>query len=62
LVVVGKVPLSVLAANFIATLPKIEAFIGSHNPPYIAKIYRASPAELARNPRAPGTITRWYPK
>jgi hypothetical protein len=51
-----------LAANFIATLPKIEAFIGSHKPPCIAKIYRASPAELARNLRAPGTIARWYPK
>jgi PIN like domain len=62
LVLVGKVPLPALAANFIATLPKTEAFIGTHKPPYIAKIYRASPVELARNPNAPGTITPWYPK
>ncbi len=61
-VVVGKVPLPALAANFIATLAKIETFIANHEPPYIAKIYRPSPIELTRNPNAPGTIARWYPK
>jgi PIN like domain len=62
LVIVGKVPLPALAENFIATLGKIETFITNHKPPYIAKIYRPSPIELTRNPNAPGTITRWYPK
>jgi hypothetical protein len=62
LVIVGKAPLAALAANFVVTLPKIEAFIASHKPPYIAKIYRASPADVTRNPNAPGTITPWYPK
>jgi hypothetical protein len=62
LVIVGKVPLPALAANFVATLPRIETFIANHQPPYIAKIYRASPTDVARNPNAPGTITPWYPK
>ena len=61
LVIVGKLPLPALAANFVTTLPKIEAFISTHEPPYIAKVYRASPADLARNPNASGAITLWYP-
>lgn len=61
-VIVGKVSLPVLAENFVATLPKIETFIAEHKPPYIAKVYRASPADAARNPNAPGTIALWYPK
>jgi hypothetical protein len=61
LVIVGKLPLPVLAANFVATLAKIETFIEKHKPPYIAKVYRASPADQVRNPDAPGTITLWYP-
>jgi hypothetical protein len=61
LVIVGKLPLPALATNFVSTLAKIDAFIAIHEPPYIAKIYRATPADLARNPRAPGTIALWYP-
>ncbi len=62
LVLVGSFPLPALATNFIATLLKIENFIAKHEPPYIAKIYRASPADLARKPNASGAITLWYPK
>lgn len=62
LVIVGKAPLAALATSFVATLPKIEVFIANHQPPYIAKIYRASPADVARNPDTPGTINLWYPK
>jgi predicted nuclease of predicted toxin-antitoxin system len=36
LVVVGKVSLAELARNFVKTLPKIEAFLDEHAPPYIA--------------------------
>jgi hypothetical protein len=43
LVVVGKVPLTALAQNFVNTLPKIMAFVDAHEPPYIAKIYRPAP-------------------
>jgi hypothetical protein len=31
-----------------------------NQPPYIAKVYRASPADLARNPTAKGTISLRY--
>jgi len=36
LIVIGKVPLAELARNFVDALPKIEAFLDEHQPPYIA--------------------------
>jgi hypothetical protein len=62
LVIIGKAPFRELAKSFVAALPKIEAFLAEHEPPYIAKVYRASPAALARNPLAKGDIEQWYPK
>jgi hypothetical protein len=62
LVVVGKVPLAELARNFVNTLPRIEAFVGARQPPYIAKVYRPPATELARDPMAPGSVSPWYPK
>lgn len=62
LIVIGKAPYPELAKHFVATLPKIEAFLGVHEPPFIAKVYRASPADLARNPLAQGEVLLWYPK
>jgi hypothetical protein len=62
LVVIGKVPLAELARNFVNTLPKIEAFLDEHEPPYIVKAYRPSPAELKRDPAAKGSILLWYPR
>lgn len=61
LVVVGKAPLVELARNFIATLPRIAAFLDRNEPPFIAKVYRPSPSELESDPSAPGTISRSYP-
>jgi len=51
LVVVGKAPLAELAHNFVASLPRIEKFLDEHDPPYIAKVYRA-----------PASVSLWYPK
>ena len=62
LIVSGKVPLPELGRNFVATLPSIEAFLDKHEPPYVAKIYRPSAAELARKPTTQGSIALWYPK
>jgi len=62
IVVIGKAPLADLAHNFVNTLPKIEEFVTSNSPPYIAKVYRPAPAHAARDPHAPGSISRWYPK
>lgn len=62
LVIVGKAPLPDLAASFVATRRRIEAFLEGAPPPLIAKVYRATPTQLAEDPAAPGRIERWYPK
>ena len=59
LVLVGKAPHADLAANFVRTAERIETFLGRNPPPLIAKIYRPAPADRARDPDAPGTISRW---
>lgn len=61
LVIIGKAPFPDLAASFVATRGPIEAFLEGERPPVIAKVYRATPAQLAENPAAPGRIERWYP-
>lgn len=61
LVIVGQAPYSVLAQSFVATAPRLEAFVAKHEPPFIAKVYRASPPELEKNPDAPGSVQLWYP-
>lgn len=60
LVVVGQAPFRDLAASFVAMRDRIEGFIADHHPPYIAKVYRASPEALARNPYASGRIELWH--
>ncbi|HWY26156.1 MAG TPA: hypothetical protein VNX47_14620, partial [Nevskia sp.] len=62
LVVVGSAPYPKLAEHFVATLPRILTFIAAHSPPYIAKVYRPSPADLAANSQAPGSVSLWYPQ
>ena len=61
LVLVGKAKHSELADGFIATLPKIEQFVGRHSPPYIAKVYRPSPPKTKGKETGPGSIELWYP-
>lgn len=62
LVVIGKAPHPKLAESFVNTLSRIETFLAEHEPPFIAKVYRPSPAQLAKNTKAAGTISLWYPK
>ncbi len=38
------------------------AFLAAHRPPLIGKVYRPSPAEVARNAGATGRVELWYPK
>lgn len=61
LVVIGKTPFPLLARNFVATVPKISDFLAQHTAPFIAKVYRPAPSELARNSNAAGSISLWYP-
>lgn len=61
LLVVGHAPFPKLAEHFVHTLPRIQAFVDTHRPPYIAKVFRPTPKELARHADAPGTVSLWYP-
>lgn len=45
LILVGQATTADLAHIFVRTLPRIEAFLDGHVPPFIAKVYRATPAE-----------------
>ncbi len=61
LVIIGAAPHADLARAFVATLPRIERFLSRQEPPFIAKVYRPSPAETVRRTDAPGRIELWYP-
>jgi PIN like domain len=60
LVIVGAAPYPDLARAFVATLPRVQQFLGRHKPPFIAKVYRPSPRETARR-ATPGRVELWYP-
>ena len=62
LILVGQVATAELAHNFVRTLPRIEAFLHGRSPPFIGKVYRALPAELAKSAAAPGRVDLWFPK
>lgn len=61
LVVVGNARHVELANNFVRTAARIADFAARYTPPWIAKLYRPLPRELARNPHAPGNVSLWYP-
>ncbi|HEY1362193.1 MAG TPA: hypothetical protein VGF60_08105 [Xanthobacteraceae bacterium] len=61
LVIIGAAPFPDLARAFLTTLPRIENLLRRTKPPFIAKVYRPSPAETARGGAAPGRVERWYP-
>ena len=61
LILVGQATTAELAHNFVRTLPRIEAFLDSRSPPFIGKVYRAPPAELA-SAAASGRVELWFPK
>ncbi len=62
LILVGQATTAELAFNFVRTLPRIETFLEGRSPPFIGKVYRASPAELAKSAAAPGRVELWFPK
>jgi hypothetical protein len=61
LVVIGKATFPELGTSFVATQARILDFVARHQPPYIAKVYRAAAKDLATDPSAPGRIEHWYP-
>jgi PIN like domain len=62
LLVVGHAPYPELAENFVRTIPRVEAFVSAHRPPYIAKVHRPSPRDSQLRAYAPGSVSLWYPK
>ena len=62
LILVGQATTAELAHNFVRTLPRIAAFLEGRSPPFIGKVYRATPAELAKSAAAPGRVELWFPK
>jgi hypothetical protein len=61
LIVVGAAPHPELAANFVATLPRIIAYLQRHRPPFVARVYRPTPSELARKRKPVGRVEHWLP-
>jgi hypothetical protein len=61
LVIIGAAPYAKLARAFVATLTRVERFVATHSPPYIAKVFRPSPAETARD-EAAGRVELWHPR
>ncbi|MBK6471142.1 MAG: hypothetical protein IPF94_10470 [Betaproteobacteria bacterium] len=62
LILVGQATTTELAHNLVRTLPRVEAFLDGRSPPFIGKVYRATPAELAKSAVAPGRVELWFPK
>ena len=62
LVIIGAAPFPELARAFVASVPRVEGFLARHRPPFIAKVYRPSPAEAANDGNTPGRIELWYPR
>jgi hypothetical protein len=62
LVIVGAAPFADLANAFVVTRPRIEQFLEQHTPPFIARVYRPSPADAGRRDPAPGRVELWYPR
>jgi PIN domain-containing protein len=61
LIIVGSAPFAELAHAFVATVPRIEQFLASHQAPFIAKVYRPTPDKTAAGRSVPGRVELWYP-
>jgi hypothetical protein len=61
-VIVGAAPYPELARSFVATFPRIEAFLDFVAPPFIAKVHRPTPGEMKRQSSARGRVEMWLTK
>ena len=61
LVMQGAAPFPELAENFARLITRVEFFVSGRAGPWIAKVYRPTPSEVARNPLALGRVEHWYP-
>lgn len=60
LVIVGDAPFPELAHAFVATIPRVEHFLASHEAPFIAKVYRPAPNQTAPSRAMLGHVELWY--
>ena len=60
LVIIGAAPFPDLARAFVTSLPIVEQFVQEYKSPFIAKVYRRTPAEMARHGAGPGRVELWY--
>jgi hypothetical protein len=58
LVLVGGAPHPELADNFVKTLPAIRRFLARHAPPFVARVYRPTPADM-RKRHPTGRVELW---
>jgi hypothetical protein len=61
LVIVGNAPFAELAHAFVATIPRIERFLETHQAPFIAKVYRPLSVNSRPDHTVTGRIELWYP-
>lgn len=59
ILLIGDAPHPALGRNVINSRDSLEAFLDATPVPFIAKLYRPSPGELARNPEAAGRVELW---
>ena len=57
-ILIGNAPHRELATNLVQTMPRIIEFLGSHQVPFIAKVYRPSPVEAVQAGRS-GKVSLW---
>ena len=62
IIAVGQAPSAELARNFVRSISRIEAFLATYAPPFIAKVYRPTPSESTASAAVPGRIERWFPR
>jgi hypothetical protein len=62
IILIGQVPTSELARNFVRSVLRVEHFVSTYQPPFIAKLYRPTQSEQRQAPDAPGRIEPWYPR
>lgn len=54
---IGKHSHDILARNFVQTIPRVLSFLAEHQPPFIARIYKAASADYDGG--KPGRVELW---
>lgn len=55
---IGDTTHEILAKNFVQTVDRVRSFLATHEPPFIAKIYRPTPVASVED-GLPGRVEMW---